>query len=795
MKRILLIVLFLFIPLGISICIAQVDKSKKNDKISSSFSERRIQGFNMRIWLSNQISMGLQAWDVGSGDQSPVDPHFGMEYPAGSGVEHIYGAGPRLGGKVDGVIHVDEGYNLGNAKKEFQPEYRHLPREHFWQTSIRNTMGEPNKRYCDDDNDGRIDEDELDGTDNDGDWNLVSDDVGGDGLADPYELSCDGKPYDPVINYDPAGDNFDPGVKDKCHPQSDGTLKFKNNRDIYFEKNGIPDPGEPHVDEDYAAVSENDLYCSATDTFTNPVFIGHVPMGVKCIQKSYAWSDKYFEGLLPMDYWFVNLGRKTITDVYVGFFADMDIGPVSVPGYYTHNYSAYIESLRTAYIHNPLDRGSTPVGLTVLASPKPLDQLKFIYQSGDYQSGLDPGGQDSAIYTWMDGSAFPGQPIAPNQNPNNLGDPTLYFSFGPFEEFKPGDTLKISVAIVSGYGIFEGQNNLKENAEKAIKLYNRGYVTPIIPASPRLESEIGFKRVTLKWYPHESATGGISSPFDIWDDSSKLAEAFPDNHWRRRNPPCGGAVGQCGGHNCDSLGKLRGGRIFSGFRLYRSEDIGEDPQSSSFVLMREYSIPDTATEWSLSNLDSVFIDSNLVRGKRYWYSVTSFGLPDITILQIPLPDGSLRSDTLYSENSESSLRENWVRVDLPFSPSENIGEVLVVPNPYRVDNEYTYENGGWEGLAKYWDENKRVIKFIHLPKGEWTLRIFTLAGDIITTISNNRANGYHQGSRWMGDYSDMRGEITWDLLSESNRALASGVYVFTVESDLGNQIGKFILIR
>jgi len=795
MKRLLVVFIFVFIFPGILISSTPTKKDRKTNKVTVNFAQRIVQGFNMRIWLSNQMTMGLEAWDAANGSMIPVEPHFGMEYPAGSGVEHLYGAGPRIGGKIDGIIHVDEGYNGQDARKEFMPEYKHLPREVFWRTSIRDTIGVPNKRNCDDDNDGKIDEDELDGTDNDGDWNPATDDVGADGLADPYERSCDGKPYDPVANPDPAEDNYDPGVRDKCHLLADGSRRFKNSRDLYLEKNGLPDHGEPNVDEDYAAISENDLYCSAIDTFERPVWEGHVPMWVKVIQKSYAWDGKYYEGILPFDYWFINQGRKTITDVYVGFFADMDVGPINVPDCYLRNYSAYIESLRTAYIHNPIDRGSTPVGITVLAAPKPLDELEFIFQWSNWTTRPDPGTQDSAIYTWMDGSAFPGQPIAPNQDPNALDETRFFFSFGPFEEFKPGDTLKISVALVSGYGVFEGTNSLKENAEKAIKLYGRGYVTPIIPASPKLDVDIGFKRVSLKWHPHESAAGGMSSPFDIWDDSSKLAGAYPDDHWRRRNPPCGGGVGECGGHKCDSLGKLPGGRIFSGFRLYRSEEVGTDPQLSSFVLLREYSIPDTATEWSLNNLDSVFIDSNLVRGKRYWYAVTSFGLPDITILTIPQPDGSLRLDTLYSENSESSIRENWVRVDLPFSTSETLGKVLVVPNPYRVDQEYTYENGGWEGMGKFWDESKRLVKFIHLPKGEWTVRIFTMAGDLITTISNTRSNGYRQGNKWMGDYTDERGEIAWDLLSESNRALASGVYVFSVESDLGNQIGKFVLIR
>ncbi|MGA2624613.1 MAG: hypothetical protein ABSF91_15275, partial [Bacteroidota bacterium] len=62
-----------------------------------------------------------------------------------------------------------------------------------------------------------------------------------------------------------------------------------------------------------------------------------------------------------------------------------------------------------------------------------------------------------------------------------------------------------------------------------------------------------------------------------------------------------------------------------------------------------------------------------------------------------------------------------------------------------------------------------------------TIRIFTLAGELVTTLTN------------VG--SSTPGEIEWNLLSQSNRALASGLYVFTVESQAGKQIGKFVLIR
>jgi hypothetical protein len=161
--------------------------------------------------------------------------------------------------------------------------------------------------------------------------------------------------------------------------------------------------------------------------------------------------------------------------------------------------------------------------------------------------------------------------------------------------------------------------------------------------------------------------------------------------------------------------------------------------------------------------------------------VTSFGLPDIAIIEHPgaRPGAGFSYDTLYVENTESPLGENAKRLDLSFSVSEKVGDVLVVPNPYRVDQDYTFESGGWEGRATSWNENYRLVKFIHLPV-KCTIRIFSLAGDEVASL-------YHD--------DPVHGEIEWNILSASNRALASGVYVFTVESDHGTQIGKFVLIR
>src|SRR5262249_47875822 len=159
-------------------------------------------------------------------------------------------------------------------------------------------------------------------------------------------------------------------------------------------------------------------------------------------------------------------------------------------------------------------------------------------------------------------------------------------------------------------------------------------------------------------------------------------------------------------------------------------------------------------------------------GKRYWYSVTSFGIPDITVLEIPDSAG-VHYDTLFAQNAESPFSGNKQKIDLLFSASDTLGKVLVVPNPYRVDQDYTFESGGWEGRASSWTEDRRLVKFIHLPR-QCTIRIFTLAGDQVTTLSYDAdVNHPHHPDA---------GELEWNLLSESGRALASGVYVFTVES-------------
>jgi hypothetical protein len=234
-----------------------------------------------------------------------------------------------------------------------------------------------------------------------------------------------------------------------------------------------------------------------------------------------------------------------------------------------------------------------------------------------------------------------------------------------------------------------------------------------------------------------------------------------------------------GGEPIPPPGHTHGGRVFEGYRLYRSEDPAGTAQS--FTLRREFSVVDTVgPRYAYSTgIETTFVDSVLMPGKVYWYSVTSFGLPDRHIIDYVDWDNSVKQETLATPSAESSVLASRKRVKMTFSVSNEVGKVLVVPNPYRVDQNYTYEFGGYEGRARAWTEEKRLLKFIHLP-ASCTIRIFTLAGDVVTTLHHD---------------DPVHGETEWNLLSDSQRAIASGVYIFTVESALGTQIGKFVIIR
>jgi len=83
------------------------------------------------------------------------------------------------------------------------------------------------------------------------------------------------------------------------------------------------------------------------------------------------------------------------------------------------------------------------------------------------------------------------------------------------------------------------------------------------------------------------------------------------------------------------------------------------------------------------------------------------------------------------------------------------------------------------------------VDFLNMPRGAWTLRIYTIAGDLVEEIHNDdtQSNGRPQQE------SPDDGQASWNLISRNGQDVTSGIYLFSVASTMGTQRGKFVLIR
>jgi hypothetical protein len=113
-------------------------------------------------------------------------------------------------------------------------------------------------------------------------------------------------------------------------------------------------------------------------------------------------------------------------------------------------------------------------------------------------------------------------------------------------------------------------------------------------------------------------------------------------------------------------------------------------------------------------------------------------------------------------------RQVWPLV----SPSQVTSQkVVVFPNPYKITETYAGED---RNLPR----GKR-IHFVQLP-GVCTIRIYTLDGDEVAVIRNEDPNN---------------SEVNWNLVSANEQEVVAGVYIYHVESDRGNQVGKFVVVK
>ncbi len=107
--------------------------------------------------------------------------------------------------------------------------------------------------------------------------------------------------------------------------------------------------------------------------------------------------------------------------------------------------------------------------------------------------------------------------------------------------------------------------------------------------------------------------------------------------------------------------------------------------------------------------------------------------------------------------------------------NQELGDIYVVPNPYVATNELEPRNP-----VSRSERGERRLYFANVPR-ECTIRIYTLAGELVDTIEH---------SSTLDD-----GKVFWDLRTKDNMNIAYGLYIYHVQSQEGTFIGKFAVIK
>ena len=157
-----------------------------------------------------------------------------------------------------------------------------------------------------------------------------------------------------------------------------------------------------------------------------------------------------------------------------------------------------------------------------------------------------------------------------------------------------------------------------------------------------------------------------------------------------------------------------------------------------------------------------FTDENVINGMVYFYSITPYSKWYDTRAAAWV---EIQTQPASSEDIAIIPRAN---------AQDKLGNITVVPNPY-------LGSASWDLTPSDTDPTGTKIGFFGLPKARSTLRIFSLSGDLVREIEHDGTGG--DGTAW------------WNLVTRNGQDVVSGVYLFSVESDKGTYVGKFVIIR
>ena len=559
------------------------------------------------------------------------------------------------------------------------------------------------------------------------------------------------------------------------------------------------------------AISHQDFLMDYADTnvryLNGQVIPEHVPLGIAVHQDTYAWNFPFADFFVILNFTIKNVSNKYLDSVYIGFWTDTVVRNTKLTGrpsgsaFYAHGGNGFVDSLSMAYEFDvDGDPGFTDsyIGIAYLGSTPEIDNF-FVLPQNDtlpatnfntwtHSNTSDPNFFTPQIdidrYHKMQGYFGSNNRYGDGIDPSTLkqaSNRSITITRGYYKNIAPGDSLNVVFAIVcakkfgdelAALDTDEQRTNLYSNVDWALRAYfgNDRNRNGIIEPNEDIFGDGKIHRYILPAPP-----------------TSPIVKVIPENnkatiYWDKRAE--------------NSIDPISGLKDFAGYKVYKTQT-GFDikPKQDiikSLVLMTqadtagatgfntgfsgvELSEPVTFPNDTTKYYYKIEVP-NLLNGWQYLFTVTAFDKGDLANNLDPL---------------ESSLLANVNRILPGTLPVENNDtEIGVYPNPY-------YGSALWDGNS----ERLRKIYFYNLP-ADCEITIYTLAGDIVKKMDHSSTqNG--SDIRWFEQYaSDGKqqfagGEHAWDLITDNDQAIATGLYLFTVKnSKTGNiKTGKFLVVK
>lgn len=578
-----------------------------------------------------------------------------------------------------------------------------------------------------------------------------------------------------------------------------GGFEYTNNKgSLVLERSSLTDSRFFNPN----AISHQDLVMNFSDTSkilsNGEVILDHRPLGIAVRQESYAWNFPFADFFVIMNYWIKNTSDKYLDSLIVGLWTDTVVrntnitSPRTGSAFFNKGGNGYNDSLKIAYEFDAAgDVGFSDsyIGIQFLGADRETESVNFV--NWQFRNTTDPNyfapqndierfqkmlGFYGGDNRFGEGEAIQPEDLKPASNRSMLISTELKNALAP------GDSVNITFAIVAAkktgtdlpsFDTEEQKQDFYLNAGWALRAYNGEDKNGngILETEEDLDGDGKITRYILPAPP-----------------TPPIVKAIPKNravelYWDKRAE--------------QSIDPISATKDFEGYRIYRTNpgyDLTESQDvNASLIEIAEFDSVGNEigfnTGFKYIELDEpvTFVGDNTeywykfeienqLNGWQYIYSVTAFDQGD---------------EVNNLESLESGPLANLQKVIPGTAPtSEKNVDVGVYPNPY-------YGSAYWDGNS----ERLRKIYFYNLPS-ECEITIYTLSGDVVRKIYHNQhSNG--SDLRWFETFSKdgkqqmSGGEHAWDLITDNDQAVATGMYLFTVKNINNGNIkrGKFLVIK